>query len=85
MSARQKIRIVAVGVGVVVSIAALRAWYVQKHRMTAEEGIRKMWRDMDENAAQSGLVKVGENTWELPRKDATNLPTGRLTNTMETQ
>ena len=85
MSARQKIRIVVVGVGVVLSIAALRAWYVQKHRMTAEESFRKMWRDMDEEAGKRGLVKVGENTWEIPRSGTTNLLTGSPTNTAEKQ
>ena len=40
-----------------------------------------MNRDMDEISKSNGLVKVGDNTWELPGDGQTNAPTIDKTNT----
>jgi membrane protein implicated in regulation of membrane protease activity len=45
------------------------------------EWFHKMNRDMDEISKSNGLVKVGDNTWELPGDGQTNAPTIDKTNT----
>jgi 4-amino-4-deoxy-L-arabinose transferase-like glycosyltransferase len=82
MFARRKMRIIAVCVGLICIAVALRIWYIRSHSMKAGEWFIKWSDHIDETFKSNGLVKVGSNTWELPRDSGTNTPSVSMTNTV---
>jgi len=79
LTRNERVMIIIVLVGCAVPAAVLVA-QVRSRSISAEAKMRQMLNGLDEELKKKGFVKVGENSWELPKNAGTNQPNPAGTN-----